>query len=348
MNAKTRILMVGTSNWAKAHAASIARVPELQLVGVVGHSNRERLDALAGPYGVEGAFDLEAMLEKHKPEIVDLVCDPRFRLEGIAAAARHGVRLVNVEKPLALTLAELRNIQKLCRDTGIKVIVNHQKKLMRGWRDVGELLARGELGEVDLIWASCQGNLLEQGTHLVDMALYFNQYRAPRWVVGQVGDLEGLRKKGAAAPDMGLAEVAMVNGARCVFEFGTIGRAVAETGGKWAQVGVRVLAKKGTASATLSAGCEINFFDGKKMAIETSWLNDYPDGLDRHFKAAVASARDEAEHPSDLDHSVLSMEIVMGIYQSALSHAKIDLPTGLWDRDVVELLKEKVPSEKTP
>ena len=210
---RMKVVLVGTSGWAREHARAIQSVEELELVGVVGHSNKEKLAKFAAEFKIKSAMSLDEMLEEFKPEILDLACNPHFRLDGVRAACNHGVPIVNVEKPMALSPGEAREIVRLCRENNLKFTVNHQKKFMPGWRDARKIICEGAVGEIDHMRATCQGNLLEQGTHIIDMVLFFNNYCQPSWIFGQVGELEGLKKEGASAPDIALAEMAMENGA---------------------------------------------------------------------------------------------------------------------------------------
>jgi predicted dehydrogenase len=185
---------------------------------------------------------------------------------------------------------------------------------------------------------TCQGNLLEQGTHIIDMALFFSHYAPVEWVVAQVGELHGLRKPSASAPDLALAEMAFSNGVRCVMEFGTLGRLVAEETNKWWRFAIEVCGEKGRLRVTLNSGAVVEFFDGRpRIEWETNWDRDFPGALVRHFELVVKNARGGSVPLFRPENALLSFNVVMAIYQSALSHARVAPTAGLWP-DVVEKL----------
>src|SRR5690606_25156786 len=117
-------------------------------------------------------------------------------------------------------------IMRLCEASNKLLTVNHQKKYLPAWKKAKEWVDSGTIGRVEQIQATCKGNLLEQGTHLLDLVLHFNNYNPVQWVMGQIDDLEGL-DKAASAPDAAVARISFENGVRALVETGTIGRDVA-------------------------------------------------------------------------------------------------------------------------
>lgn len=338
-----KAVLVGTGGWARCHAQAWKQTPGAELAGIVqprpGEESRARLEGMAAEFGAPGSMDLEGLLRAVRPDIVDVACNPHFRLEAIRRSFAQGVSVFNVEKPLALTCREGLEIERFCREHGLKLTVNHQKKFMPGWRDVGRILRAGGLGEIEWMRGSCQGNVLEQGTHVVDMALFFNGYAPPRWVVGQIGGLEGLDKPGASAPDMALAEIGFDHGARCLIDFGTLGRDFPGEPCKWYRFGVDVQAERGLARATLNSGCSVRYFDGRPAQnFDSRWERDYTEGLVLHLASLVRYAQGLEPPIGRLENAMLSFKVIMGLYQSALSRSAVDLSAPLWP-DVVERLE---------
>lgn len=338
---KLRILLVGTGGWARAHALAMRECREVELVGICGHRNRDRLTALCTEFGdVPGDVDLAPLLRRVGPDIVDIACNPHYRLAGVqAAVAAGGVRLVNLEKPLALTPGEAYAIEALCRESGTLLTVNHQKKFLPAWAKVRSLIDEGTLGTVRFLRATCQGNLLEQGTHVADMLLFFNRYRPLAWVMGQVGDLAGLDKPQASAPDAAVAVLSFVDGTRALFECGTVGRNLPGETNKWQQFAIEVYGDAGHAAVTLNRTLAVTTYaDGRTLTEPSSWDRDYLHALAGHLDAVGAYARDPAVgHVSDLDRSLQSFSAVLAIYASAVQGGRVLLPCRFEDRLLDEL-----------
>jgi predicted dehydrogenase len=338
--ATCRALLLGTGGWAAAHAKAYRLCSEIELVGICGHRNQDKLAALTREYGVPGGTDLEEMLDQLRPDVLDISCNPHCRVEPVlAACARSFVRLVNTEKPLALLPSEARTIAEQCRASGTLLTVNHQKKYLPAWSKLAGLIRDGALGEVRFFRASCQGNLLEQGTHLVDMLMHFNGHAPLEWVMGQIDDLDGMAKAGASAPDSAIAELAFANGARALLEIGKVGPGYPGETNKWYQFGITALGDQGVGTVNLNRTLEVvRFATGERTVEKSSWDENYVAAIVAHLDDVARYAMNPAVgHSSDLDKSLLSFSALMGIYASALDGGRVQFPTEFDDRVVEEL-----------
>ncbi|MDF2721475.1 MAG: gfo/Idh/MocA family oxidoreductase [Paenibacillus sp.] len=329
-----RSLLIGTGGWANAHAQAYGLCRDVRLAGICGHSSGEKLQRMIEQYGVAHAgLDAESLMREIQPDIVDVACNPHYRLQAVAIAVRYpSVRLINLEKPIALTPGEAYEIERLCREHGKLLTVNHQKKLLPAWRAARERIDSGAIGEVEYIRASCQGNLLEQGTHLIDMAMHVNGYSPLRWLSGQVDALEGLNKPQSSSPDAAVAELCFDNGVRAYMEFGASGRTIPGATNKWMQFAVDVYGAKGHMRLRLETGLDtVIYADGEQGGQHTSepggWGEHYMQALAGHLESLAAYIRQpELGHISDLGRSMMSFQAVMGIYASSLEGGIVRFP----------------------
>ncbi|NOY79744.1 MAG: Gfo/Idh/MocA family oxidoreductase [Kiritimatiellaeota bacterium] len=336
MGKELKLLLVGTGGWAAVHARACRLARNVELAGICGHRNRERLTALADEFGpVASDTDLAALLEEVRPDILDVACNPRWRVGPVRlAAACPSVKLVNLEKPLALTPGEAYEIARLCRENNLLLTVNHQKKFLPAWRKLKEMIAGGVLGSVSFMRATCRGNLLEQGTHIADMLLFYNDYAPVSWLMGQVADLEGLDKPQAAAPDASIAVLCFENGVRALFEAGNAGRFLSGETNKWYQFALEVSGDAGHAEVTLNRDLTwVDYRSGRTVRERSSWDDDYLQAQAAHLDSlAVYAADPGCGHVSDLEHSLQSFEVIMGIYASACTGGRVEFPCRFEDR----------------
>lgn len=340
---RMKCVLFGTGGWGRAHAQALRNCSEVELAGICGHRNIERLNAMRDEYapGCPVGLELADLLDKVRPDILDVSCNPFFRVEPVRlATACPSVKLINLEKPLALKPSEAYEIEQLCRDRGILLTVNHQKKFLPTWRKVKNLIQAGTLGEISFIRATCQGNLLEQGTHVIDMLLFYNDYVPISWVMGQVGDLEGLAKTASAAPDSAVGVLSFENGVRGLLEIGNIGRSLPGETCKWYQFAVEVYGSLGNALVTLNRDLRvITYADGHVLSEPSSWTDHYVQALTAHLDSLASYIREpEKGHISDLDRSLLSFNAIMAVFASASRGGRIDLPTRFSDDIVTDLV----------
>ena len=341
---KLRSVVVGTGGWAEAHLRAYAQCTEIEPVGIWGRCNTDRLDELTAKYDIpERSLVLGQLLDSTQPDIVDIACNPHFRLVPVQAAMQASVKLINCEKPLALAPSEAYEIERLCLEHGKPLTVNHQCKLLPGWLRAKDAIASGAIGDIAFMRATCQGNLLEQGTHLIDMVMHFNDYNPLSWVIGQVDALEGFDKEAAGAPDAAVATLGFDNGVRAEMAFGTLGYEIPEpSGSKWYKFAVEVYGTQGHVNVTLNHTVAVTTYaDGKTVVEESSWDRSVTDALAAHLDSVARYARDASlGHISDLPKSMASFDAIMAIYASAAGGGIIELPQR-FDDGLVARLQER-------
>lgn len=326
---KLKSVLVGTGGWAETHIRAYRNCADIELVGLCGRRNADRLDTLADRYAIpQRSLDLRELLDRVQPDVLDVACNPHFRLEAVQQALQPSIKLINLEKPLALTPEDAYAIERLCVENNKLLTVNHQKKFLPAWHKAAQLIANGDLGEVQHIRATCQGNLLEQGTHLVDMTLHFMGYQSVSWVIGQIDALEGLKKEGASAPDAAIALLCFDNGARASLTFGSIGHSLPGEANKWHQFAIEVYGSSGHLRVTLNKALETVLYEnGRRTVEESSWDNHYVYAMTQHLDAAARYARNPAiGHLSNLQHSLASFQVIMAIYASGCGAGQVHLP----------------------
>jgi predicted dehydrogenase len=340
---KVRALLVGTGGWAEKHLMAYQRCPNVEVAGIVGHSNRARVDKLGDAYGIQPRFmDVAQAIETVHPDVVDVAGSPRFRLPVVQACIGKGVKLVNLEKPMALGPDEAYAIEALCRQHGLRLTINHQKKFNQPWAKACGLVRSGRLGAIRFFRATCKGNMLEQGTHIVDMILHFNGYAPIASVMAQVADLQGFDKPKAAAPDSAAACVLFSNGVRAELALGNNGWDIRNETNKWFHFAVEAYGTAGHLIVTLNQTLTVTTYaDGKTVEEPSSWDQTFLQGLADHLSAAGRYAADPATgHISNLDNSMKSFEAVMAIYASAAGEGRVDFPRRFSDT-MIETLRRK-------
>ena len=101
--------------------------------------NTDNLTAFQAKFAVPGGFDsYRAMLADVKPDLVSIGTYVGLHAEMIEVAARAGVRGILCEKPFVASVPQLRRIERIVRETGVKLIVAH----MRRYRPAFELGAK--------------------------------------------------------------------------------------------------------------------------------------------------------------------------------------------------------------
>ena len=123
MNDKLRVLVVGAAFSADLHMDGYARILDKVQIVAIADKDIDRIHALAQRYKITGydAYDsFEEAVERADVDLVD-ICMPNFLHHAVAMAALKKGRHLIVEKPLATTLADGREIVETAQHLGKKV-----------------------------------------------------------------------------------------------------------------------------------------------------------------------------------------------------------------------------------
>src|SRR5581483_10139243 len=132
--------------WSDVLADAIVRSGKLQIVACYTRSEDKRR-AFAAKYGCAAASSYEAILADRSIEAVVNTTPNNVHLETTRAAARAG-KHVFLDKPIANTVSEGREIARACREAGVVLALGYQRRRESHFRWVKRRIEAGELGRL--------------------------------------------------------------------------------------------------------------------------------------------------------------------------------------------------------
>jgi predicted dehydrogenase len=206
------------------HAPLIHATPGLTLAAVVTR-NPDRQAEVAGRYGAAGVSDVRELW--HRCDLVVVASPNRTHVATAAAALAQGLPVV-VDKPLARTAEEGRELVRLAKERGVMLTVFQNRRWDGDFRTVRRLAGEGRLGEVLRFesrferwrpvpkggWREAGGPeevgglLYDLGSHLVDQTV---QLLGP---VREVYCESDVRREGVSADDDTFVALTHAGGAR--------------------------------------------------------------------------------------------------------------------------------------
>jgi len=181
-----RIGLLGTGPWARmAHAPALSGHGELDFVGVWGRRTAPTKE-LADAHGVRAYDDVDALIAD--VDAVAVALPPDIQAELAARAARAGRHLL-LDKPLAPTVAQARDVVAAAGETGVASVVFFTARFQPETEDwIGRQAAAGSwftgraewLGAVfggedspfaDSPWRRDKGALWDVGPHALSVLL---------------------------------------------------------------------------------------------------------------------------------------------------------------------------------
>lgn len=181
-----RAAVVGLGGMGMGHARLVASLPAYALVA--GCDLRPEAARRLGAElpGAVGYTDYPRLLAEARPDVVVISTNSVSHAALTIQAAEAGLRGVYCEKPMATSMADGRAMLAACRRAGTALAVNHQRRLLPVFRTMRRLIDEGVLGGIELIRASCAGDMLSDGTHLIDTVRFLAGDEEVAWVFGQV------------------------------------------------------------------------------------------------------------------------------------------------------------------
>ena len=341
--AKYRVAVAGTGSRGGDHLMAFQENSDRFEVVAIADINPESVARAAERLGVKNTFnDADQMLEAVKPDVFCFCTQPAVRLELARLAVKHKVKGLAYEKPMALSLADAKEISTLTRENGIKGIVSHQMKYGGHFQNVKRLIDEGQLGTLHTIHVTSKGWMGPYMTHLVDYMLHFNGYAPAEWVLGAVHGRDYLNDE-HPSPGYIAGIVQFSNGVRGIVESGPMSPHVPGEDSFWFDSRLAVYGDKGYAQACVGKGWQAvtssvpGVQGGQDCWSATHdqplYIRDFADWLDDDAK--VHSCNDQSAY--------MGYEIAMGCLISAVERKRMDIPIDPPAVPAVERLADILP-----
>ena len=341
-----RVCQIGCSSGrGRDHArAFVLNADRFEVVGLCDHIE-ERLNGLGDEFAVAGRYtDAEKMLAEQKPDVLCFVTSPDIRLALVELGIRHGVKAIAYEKPMATNWPTACAIHRAVEAAGVKTIQSHQHKYGPHWTKARELVAAGEIGEVQEVRASSKGWMLHYASHLMDYSMFLAGRERVKWVVGHAHG-RGKLEDNHPSPDYMLARYAFDDGVRGLLECGTMSPTLPPgTNSFWMDAGVTVLGTEGFVQVVVGSGVYARIRSSPALfRLAAAFDPAYDQPL--YIRELADWLDDDAKvHSCNGARAFHGFEVFMGACLSALDRRRIDLPFRA-DTDILGRMRAELPAD---
>jgi predicted dehydrogenase len=332
-----RVGIIGTGPRAQQHAEALRHMPEVEIAGAAD-IREDRLHPFCDRWEIDNRYpSATALLSAQRLDLVTIVTLPVPRPDLVAECAAAGVPAINAEKVAAYSVDGMDRMLGACAGAGALLTFNHQMRFMEQFRAVRDLCRSGRLGQLLFLRAGSRGNLMEQGTHIVDQMLYMNEDHPGTWLMGQCDGVEGY-SRGHTAPSTACASLQFANGVRGEFISGMLAPELFPESGFWLQKFVEVTGTRGWAGAYVNNGWRALLDTGEVLSGPGTWEPNWiPQAA--LFRTSLQWLDDRAVvHPCRGEVAAVGLEILMGVLQSSVDRAAVPLPIAR-GRDVLAELQ---------
>ena len=145
MTVGLRVAVAGSGYFSQFHYDAWSRIAETRVVALAS-MDRESAAAQAEAFGVPQTYgEVGAMLDRERPDLLDIITPPETHLALVRAAAERGVAAI-CQKPLAPSLAEAEDLVAAAERAGIILAVHENFRFMPWFRHARSLIEAGRLG----------------------------------------------------------------------------------------------------------------------------------------------------------------------------------------------------------
>ena len=171
MATKVRVGIVGAGGVGglgrryNSHAGGYTRIDECELVAIAD-INEERLHQFGDEWEIapEHPYNTAVeMYEKAGLDVVSVTTHNLYHHQPVIEAAEAGIKVVMVEKPIAISVEWARKMVDACDAAGSRLITEHTRRFLPHYQKMRKIIDDGLIGEVRTIETSGARPLLHNG-----------------------------------------------------------------------------------------------------------------------------------------------------------------------------------------
>src|SRR5262249_14792940 len=221
--AKYRTAIIACGNIARVHARAWQNVPGRPVeIGALADTHPDARHEFGDFFGVPGDkryADYREMLDRERPELVDVCSWHGQHAEMVIAAAARRPRAITCQKPMALSLGEAENMLIACERNDVKLVISYQRPHHATWLKARDLIREGAIGKIIQVSMSDE-TLLNTNSHNIQLALFLLDNPRVEWVTGAVERTSEIMERGFPAEDRTLALAGVEGGATILIQGG--------------------------------------------------------------------------------------------------------------------------------
>lgn len=144
---KLRFVMIGAGFWARYQLAGWLETGGAVCTAIYNRT-RSKAESLARDFGVGSVYDdPQEMIEKERPDFVDILTDASTHAQFTQLAAGMGYPVV-CQKPMAASLEEAEGMVRFCRERGVTLAINENWRWQTPIRAFKRELDSNVIGDV--------------------------------------------------------------------------------------------------------------------------------------------------------------------------------------------------------
>ncbi len=177
-----RVASLGMGWWSDVLADAAQRSGEIEIVSCFTRS-REKREAFAKKYGCRAAGSYEEILKDSSIDAIINTTPNHVHLETTRAAAEAD-KAVFLDKPIANTVSDGKEISRICREAGVVLSIGYQRRRENQFRWIKKRIEDGKFGKL----VQAEGNISRDREGYFDLSSWrYTAEGMPGGVMLQIG-----------------------------------------------------------------------------------------------------------------------------------------------------------------
>src|SRR5437867_2308515 len=183
-SSRLKAVGIGAGYFARFQYDAWARIPEVDVAAICDRVEG-KARAMADQFAVPHIYtDWKEMIDRERPDFVDIITPPPTHEEMCAFAAQRGVHIV-CQKPLAPTFEAARGIVETAESAGVRLMIHENFRWQPWYRKIKEIQQARTIGDFTHIhFLMRMGDGWGENAYL-DRQPFFCQY--PRLLIYETG-----------------------------------------------------------------------------------------------------------------------------------------------------------------
>ncbi len=319
-----KVAFIGCGRIACLHADGYKGNPQCKIVALAD-VKADAAKGLAEKYGYADAkifSDYKKMIREIRPDIVSICLWTGLHAEVVKYCVRAKVPAIHCEKPMAPSWSEALSMARAVEKSRTQLTFNHQRRKLPVFLKARELLRKGAIGKLQRIEAFNPQNILDWGTHVVDMCFNMNGDKPAVRVLGQVDARPGGAWFGIPFEKSAIGRITFANGVTAVIQSGDDKEMV---------LGFRLIGTDGEIEI-LEEKPHLRVRAKGKPSLQPLKIAGHLHGVEtnEHIHAVIKDVTDglsgRRKPELSMKNALRATEVIYAWYESALKRQAVELP----------------------
>ena len=155
-------------NYPATHTAAYNAYPKTKIVGVCD-TNDKYLKECSNYWQTNAYTNISELCRKECPDIISICTPPQTHYKILKEIAKFSPKAIFCEKPISYNLKTAKKMVEACKDKGIILQINHQRRFDSLHNKIRDIIRKKEYGEVQQVTFYYTAGINNTGSHMFDL-----------------------------------------------------------------------------------------------------------------------------------------------------------------------------------